>query len=89
MNTCLNINSIIDGSISKEKLGKLDANVQVIDTGVSISTRNIKDIKDLDTGELIYPNGHAQTTFMSDGSTVEDTLKNIFEKIYPMGNIPK
>lgn len=76
MNTYLNINSIIDGSIPKEKLGRLDANVQVVDTGVIISTRNIKDIKDLDTGELIYPKGHAKATYMSDGSTVEDAISS-------------
>ena len=52
-----------------------------------MSTRNIKDAKDLDTGELIYFKGHAQATFMSDGSTVEDAVKNIFEKIYPVGSI--
>lgn len=52
-----------------------------------MSTRNIKDIKDLDTGELIYPKGHAKATFMSDGSTVEDAVKNIFERIYPVGSI--
>lgn len=52
-----------------------------------MSTRNIKDAKDLNTGDLIYFKGHAQATFMSDGSTVEDAVKNIFEKIYPAGSI--
>lgn len=51
-----------------------------------MSTRNIKDAKDLDTGELIYFKGHAKATFMSDGFTVEDSVKNIFEKIYPAGS---
>ena len=37
-----------------------------------MSTRNIKDAKDLTTGELIYFKSHAQATFMSDGRTVEE-----------------
>ena len=52
-----------------------------------MSTRNIKDAKDLDSGELIYFKGHAKATYMSDGSTVEDAVKNIFKKIYPVGSI--
>lgn len=39
-----------------------------------MSTRNIKDAKDLNTGELIYFKGHAQATFMSDGRTVEEAV---------------
>lgn len=39
-----------------------------------MATRNIKDAKDLDTGELIYFKGHAQATFMSDGRTVEEAV---------------
>lgn len=39
-----------------------------------MSTRNIKDAKDLSTGELIYFKGHAQATFMSDGRTVEEAV---------------
>lgn len=39
-----------------------------------MSTRNIKDAKDLNTGELIYFKGHAQATFMNDGSTVEEAV---------------
>jgi hypothetical protein len=39
-----------------------------------MGTRKIKDAKDLDTGEKIYLKGHAQATYMSDGSTVEDTI---------------
>lgn len=42
-----------------------------------MSTRNIKDAKDLDTGELIYFKGHAQATFMSDGRTVEEAVSGI------------
>lgn len=39
-----------------------------------MSTRNIKDAKDLTTGELIYFKGHAQATFLSDGRTVEEAI---------------
>ena len=39
-----------------------------------MSTRNIKDAKDLTTGELIYFKSHAQATFMSDGRTVEEAV---------------
>ena len=39
-----------------------------------MSTRQIKDAKDLDTGELIYFKGHAQATYMSDGRTVEEAI---------------
>ena len=39
--------------------------------------RKIKDAKDLSDGSLIYFKGHAKATYMSDGSTVEDAIKNI------------
>ena len=42
-----------------------------------MSTRNIKDAKDLTTGELIYFKSHAQATFMSDGCTVEEVVSEI------------
>lgn len=42
-----------------------------------MSTRKIKDAKDLDTGELIYFKGHAQATFMSDGRTVEEAVSGM------------
>lgn len=42
-----------------------------------MSTRKIKDAKDLSTNELIYFKGHAQATYMSDGTTVEDAINNI------------
>ena len=41
-----------------------------------MSTRKIKNAKDLSTGELIYFRGHAQATYMSDGTTVEEAIKN-------------
>lgn len=44
-----------------------------------MSTRKIKDAKDLSTNELIYFKGHAQATYMSDGRTVEDAVNNIAE----------
>lgn len=42
-----------------------------------MATRKIKDAKDLSTNELIYFKGHAQATYMSDGTTVEDAINNI------------
>jgi hypothetical protein len=42
-----------------------------------MSTRKIKDAKDLSTNELIYFKGHAKATYMSDGTTVEDAINNI------------
>ena len=42
-----------------------------------MATRKIKDAADHGTKELIYFKGHAKATFMSDGSTVEDAIKNI------------
>jgi len=42
-----------------------------------MSTRKIKDAKDLSTNELIYFKGHAKATYMSDGKTVEDAINNI------------
>ena len=46
-----------------------------------MSIRKIKDAKDLTTSEKIYFRGHAKATYMSDGSTVEDTINNIESKI--------
>lgn len=42
-----------------------------------MSSRKIKDAKDLSTNELIYFKGHAKATYMSDGTTVEDAINNI------------
>lgn len=42
-----------------------------------MATRQIKDAKDLITGELIYFKGHAQATFMSDGRTVEEAVSGM------------
>lgn len=36
--------------------------------------RNIKDAKDLGTGELIYFNSHAKATYTNDGSILEDII---------------
>ena len=41
-----------------------------------MSTRKIKDAKDLSTNELIYFKGHAQATYMSDGRTVEEVINS-------------
>ena len=40
-----------------------------------MATRKIKDAKDLSSNELIYFKGHAKATYMSDGATVEDAIK--------------
>lgn len=42
-----------------------------------MSTRKIKDAKDLTTNELIYFKGHAQATYMSDGRTVEEAINSV------------
>lgn len=42
-----------------------------------MSTRKIKDAKDLTTNELIYFKGHAQATYMSDGRTVEEAVTSM------------
>jgi hypothetical protein len=42
-----------------------------------MSTRKIKDAKDLSTNELIYFKGHAKATYMSNGITVEDAINSI------------
>lgn len=44
-----------------------------------MSTRKIKNARDLESNELIYFKSHAQATFMSDGSTVEDAINEIKE----------
>lgn len=41
-----------------------------------MSTRKIKDAKDLTTNELIYFKGHAKATYMSDGRTVEEAINS-------------
>lgn len=42
-----------------------------------MSTRQIKNARDLTTNELIYFRGHAKATYMSNGATVEDTINSI------------
>lgn len=42
-----------------------------------MSTRKVKEAKDLETGELIYLKGHAKATYMSDGRNVEDAINSI------------
>ena len=39
-----------------------------------MSTRKIKDAKDISSGELIYFKGHAKATYLSDGRTVEQAI---------------
>lgn len=45
-----------------------------------MATRQVKDAKDILTGELIYFTGHAGATYMSDGATVEDVLGNTLKQ---------
>lgn len=42
-----------------------------------MSTRKVKDAKDLSTNELIYFKSHAKATYMSNGTTVEDAINSI------------
>ena len=42
-----------------------------------MSTRKVKDTKDLSTNELIYLKGHAQAIYMSDGRTVEESVNGM------------
>lgn len=46
-----------------------------------MSTRKIKDAKDLNTGELIYFKGHARATFLSDGRNIEEAIANKMDKV--------
>lgn len=39
-----------------------------------MAERGIRDAKDLTTDELVYFTGHAKVTYMSDGTTVEDSI---------------
>lgn len=39
--------------------------------------RKVKDAKNKNTGDLFYFRGHAQATYMSDGSTVEDVINQV------------
>lgn len=41
-----------------------------------MGTRTVKDAVNLETGEKIYFKGHAKATYMSDGRTVEDAIRN-------------
>lgn len=41
-----------------------------------MTTRRVIDAKDKD-GEKVYVKGHAKATYMSDGRTVEDAIKQI------------
>lgn len=42
-----------------------------------MSTRKVKEAKDLESNELIYFKGHAKATYMSDGRSVEDAINQI------------
>jgi len=46
--------------------------------------RNIKDAKDIGTGELIYFNSHAKATYTNDGSILEDIISSFKQDGYPV-----
>ena len=46
-----------------------------------MTTRKIKDAKDLSINELIYFKGHAQATYLSDGRTVEEAIPTKFSDL--------
>lgn len=52
-----------------------------------MSTRKIKDAKDLESNELIYFKGHAKATYMSNGATVEDALTKKQDEIKDLNTI--
>lgn len=52
-----------------------------------MSTRKIKDAKDLENNELIYFKGHAKATYMSDGTNVEDALAKKQDEIKDLNTI--
>ena len=52
-----------------------------------MATRKIKDAKEVSTGELIYFKGHAEATYMSDGSTVENKVNSKQDKLNSGSNI--
>ena len=52
-----------------------------------MATRNVKDAKETTTGELIYFKGHAEATYMSDGSTVENKVNSKQDKLISGANI--
>lgn len=41
-----------------------------------MATRKVKDAYDTNSNELVYFKGHAQATYMSDGTTVEDAINS-------------
>ena len=52
-----------------------------------MSTRKIKDAKDLENNELIYFKGHAKATYMSDGTNVEEALTKKQDEIKDLDTI--
>ena len=53
-----------------------------------MSTRKVKDAVDIKTNEVIYFKGHAKATYMSDGSTVEDTINTTNNELqYKQANL--
>lgn len=52
-----------------------------------MATRKVKDAKEVNSGELIYFKGHAEATYMSDGSTVENKVNSKQDKLISGTNI--
>ena len=81
----MSYNSKYTGKDVDDAIGKVEElNVAIVDAGEGIEepeldyvTRKVKDAKDLETGELIYLKGHAKATYMSDGKTVEEAIKDV------------
>lgn len=52
-----------------------------------MATREVKDAKDIKTGELIYLKGHAKATYLSNGLSVEDGLSGKQDVITDLSTI--
>ena len=52
-----------------------------------MANRKIKDAKEVKSDELIYFKGHAEATYMSDGSTVENKVNSKQDKLISGSNI--
>lgn len=62
-----------------DKTSTLNVSIVASDASTEGVDREVKDAKDLDTGLLVYIKGHAKTTYMSDGSTLEDCISKIMD----------
>lgn len=69
--------TITEWGFTKGNLTSVDIDEEVVESPEE--TRKVKDTKDLDTGEMIYLKGHAQATYMSNGTNVEDAINELRE----------